>query len=64
MKDPNKRLGNLGKEAKEVKAHPWFKNVLWSLLLVKKLKPPMQIKLNSKDDTTYISNVISLKRNF
>ncbi|KAF7723403.1 hypothetical protein EC973_002047 [Apophysomyces ossiformis] len=38
QRDPNERLGKHG--AKEIKAHPWFKDVQWSLVAEKRTRAP------------------------
>ena len=39
-KDPNKRLGGSIKDAKEIKEHPYFKDVNWDDVYNKKIPPP------------------------
>lgn len=39
-KDPNKRLGGGPKDAKEIKEHPYFKDVDWDKVYNKKIPPP------------------------
>ena len=40
QKDPVKRIGTGPDDAKEIKAHPWFKNVNWEAFLKKEVKAP------------------------
>ena len=39
-KNPNKRLGGCGRDADEIKQHPYFKDVDWNKVYEKKNKPP------------------------
>jgi hypothetical protein len=40
-RDPQKRLGSV-EDAKEIKAHPFFKEIDWAQLFQKKLEPPFK----------------------
>jgi len=46
MKDPKKRLGASKADAKEVKSHPYFKNVDWQAMLEKRVPVPYVGKSN------------------
>ena len=39
-RNPNKRLGGCGRDAEEIKEHPYFKDVDWKKVYEKKIKPP------------------------
>ena len=39
-RNPNKRLGGCGRDAEEIKEHPYFKDVDWNKVFEKKIKPP------------------------
>jgi serine/threonine protein kinase len=52
--DIEDRLGSKGPE--EIKAHPFFKDVNWDLLIEKKIKPPFVPVLKNKADTKYIDS--------
>ena len=39
-RNPNKRLGGGGRDAEEIKEHPYFKDVDWKKVYDKKIKPP------------------------
>ena len=42
-KDPNKRIGF--KNKKEIKTHPWFKNINWDNILIKTSNPSINFSL-------------------
>jgi len=44
QKNPIKRLGSGKKDAEEIKAHPFFKNIDWKLAEKRKLTPPIYDK--------------------
>ena len=46
-KDPNIRIGI--KNKKEIKTHPWFKNINWDDLLIKNVHPPLNFSLIEKE---------------
>ena len=46
-KDPNKRIGI--KSKKEIKNHPWFKNINWDNLLIKSSNPSINFSLIKKE---------------
>lgn len=48
---PAKRLGNLPGRAKDVKSHPWFKDIDWDKLYRRELEPPIKPHLSSSTDT-------------
>ena len=39
-RNPNKRLGGCGRDAEEIKEHPYFKDVDWKKVYEKKIKVP------------------------
>ena len=39
-RNPNKRLGGMGRDALEIKEHPYFKDVDWKKMYEKKIKAP------------------------
>jgi serine/threonine protein kinase len=51
-KDPQKRLGALVHGAADVKAHPWFREVNWELLVTGQLRPPYRPKAAADGDTS------------
>lgn len=52
-KDPATRLGCAQFEAdNEIKSHPFFRDVDWSAMEAKKIKPPFQPQINSTCDVT------------
>jgi len=52
-KNPEKRLGGGQGGAEEVKSHPWFKNLDWSLIYNKRIIPPFTPNLDSDEDYKY-----------
>jgi serine/threonine protein kinase len=42
-KDPNERIGL--KNKKEIKKHPWLKNIDWDKLLIKEIDSPINLLL-------------------
>ena len=46
-KDPNIRIGI--KNKKEIKTHPWFKNINWDDLLIKNVHPTLNFSLIEKE---------------
>ncbi len=51
-KDPQKRLGALANGAADVRAHPWFREVNWDLLVAGQLRPPFKPKIADEGDTS------------
>jgi serine/threonine protein kinase len=49
-KDPNQRLGTVGTD--EIKSHPFFASIDWTLLDQKKLIPPFKPNVASDEDTS------------
>ena len=39
-RNPNKRLGACGRDAEEIKEHPYFKDIDWNKVYKKKIEPP------------------------
>ena len=54
VKDPDQRLGSGVNGLSELKNHIFFKDIDWTLLINKKIKPPFIPRLNSVDDTRYV----------
>ena len=50
-------MGSSADDAKEIKNHPFFKNIDWDMLLKKKLEPPYKPVLNGKKDLSHFSKV-------
>lgn len=44
IKDPEKRLGSGGRDAEEIKEHPWFAKIDWDALMKKQVKVPVRPK--------------------
>ncbi|ORX52988.1 hypothetical protein BCR36DRAFT_582390 [Piromyces finnis] len=53
MKDPRKRLGASQADAKEIKSHPYFKNVDWQAMLEKRVPVPYVPKFKGKLDVSH-----------
>ena len=53
-KNPNQRIGI--KSKKEIKAHPWFKNINWDNLLIKYIKPPINFSLIKEEIDKSLNN--------
>lgn len=51
--DPAYRLGNMKAGAEEIKAHPYFSNLNWELLLAKRIPAPYVPAVSHKLDTTH-----------
>ena len=51
------RLGSSGEDAKEIKTHPFFKNIDWEELIKKKVEPPYKPVLSGKKDLSHFSKV-------
>lgn len=52
--DPDQRLGTGPSGLDDIKNHSFFKDIDWSLLLCKKIKPPFIPRISSNEDTKYI----------
>lgn len=52
LNDPRKRLGANG--ANEIMKHPFFDDIDFNNLMLKKIKPPFMPRLKSNTDTKYI----------
>lgn len=50
-RNPKHRLGAVG-DARELRAHPFFNDVDWDLLLSKKIPPPFKPQVTSETDTS------------
>ena len=59
MADPTKRLGGGPEGAEELKKHPWFKGIDWSMVLAKKIKSPFKPRLQSEEDVRYIDDTFT-----
>jgi len=57
MKDDRKRLGSGIGGMKEVKAHPWFKDMDWTALIKKQLKVPFHPVVKSPEDTSNFEDI-------
>jgi len=51
------RLGSSLEDAKEIKSHPFFKNIEWEQLKKKKNQPPFKPILKGKRDLSNFSKV-------
>jgi protein-serine/threonine kinase len=60
LKKSDVRLGSSGDDAKEIKNHPFFKNIEWEILMKKSLEPPYKPILNGKKDLSHFSKVFSI----
>ena len=54
--DPDKRLGSGPDGIKNIKTHPFFKNIDWEAIFNKKIKPPFIPRISSDSDTKYIDS--------
>lgn len=50
--DLTKRYGNLKGGARDIKAHPWFNDVNWDAVALKKSTPPIKPIVGAVDDTS------------
>jgi serine/threonine protein kinase SCH9 len=50
-RNPKHRLGSVG-DARELRAHPFFNDVEWDLLIAKKIPPPFKPQVSSETDTS------------
>ncbi|KAI1889370.1 hypothetical protein AGOR_G00178550 [Albula goreensis] len=55
-RNPERRLGAGERDAEEVKKHPFFRNVDWSGLLAKKVKPPFVPTIRGREDVSNFDN--------
>ena len=51
--NPEERLGNGPRDADDIKAHPYFKDVDWDKYYKKEVKPPFIPKLKNDEDLRY-----------
>ncbi|XP_036409833.1 serine/threonine-protein kinase N2-like isoform X2 [Megalops cyprinoides] len=51
-RNPERRLGAGERDAEEVKKHPFFRNVDWTALLAKKVKPPFVPTVQGREDVS------------
>ncbi|KAL4608328.1 serine/threonine-protein kinase N2 isoform X1 [Arapaima gigas] len=51
-RNPERRLGAGERDAEEVKKHPFFRNVDWSGLLAKKVRPPFVPIIQGREDVS------------
>jgi len=58
IKDPEKRLGSLGRDAEEIKEHPWFNVINWTALFNKEIKAPKKPVISSPGDVKNFDPVI------
>uniref|UniRef100_A0A8C5QNB9 Uncharacterized protein n=1 Tax=Leptobrachium leishanense TaxID=445787 RepID=A0A8C5QNB9_9ANUR len=59
IKDPTQRLGSSEEGAKDVMAHPFFKDIDWSKLLQKELRPPFLPPLSGPEDVSNFDQVFT-----
>ena len=52
-RNPSKRLGGGGRDAQEIKEHPYFKDVDWNNIYQKKIKPPTFVNYMDKSIKKY-----------
>mmetsp|Transcript_5867 Transcript_5867/g.11184 ORF Transcript_5867/g.11184 Transcript_5867/m.11184 type:complete len:1060 (+) Transcript_5867:347-3526(+) len=52
--NPARRLGNLKRGARDVKAHPWFNGFSWTALQNMEMKAPFQPELKSEKDLKFV----------
>ncbi|XP_046663921.1 RAC serine/threonine-protein kinase [Homalodisca vitripennis] len=53
VKDPSKRLGGGPEDAKDIKAHNFFRSINWTELNQKNITPPFKPQVKSDTDTRY-----------
>lgn len=52
-RDPARRLGSGPKDAEEIKAHPFFRDVNWDDMFNKRVPPPFCPTLKNPSDTSW-----------
>ena len=52
-----KRLGSFGRDAEEIKEHPWFAEINWISILNKEIKAPKKPKIVNPEDVKYFDPV-------
>ena len=57
--DPKQRIGNGSNDAKEIKAHPYFKDIDWDKYYRKEVKPPFIPKLKNDTDLRYFDKAFT-----
>ena len=57
--NPSSRLGNGIKDAEEIKAHPFFKDVDWDKYMKKEIKPPFIPELEDETDLKYFDKTFT-----
>ena len=57
--DPQQRLGSGADGSENIKNHPFFKGIDWSLAKAKKTKPPFIPKLKNDTDLRYFDNIFT-----
>jgi len=55
-KNPEKRLGSLN-DFEDIKNHPWFKSIDWTMMINKKCEPPTIPYVKSELDTRNFDKV-------
>ena len=53
VKEPLRRLGGGPGDYRDIQAHPFFTNVSWEDLLLKKYNPPFKPQVENETDTRY-----------
>ncbi|OQV11393.1 RAC serine/threonine-protein kinase [Hypsibius exemplaris] len=59
VKDPSKRLGGGVGDYRDIQAHPFFANVNWDELVLKKYNPPFKPQVTDETDTRYFDEVFT-----
>ncbi|CAO1626780.1 unnamed protein product [Sympodiomycopsis kandeliae] len=52
-RDPAKRLGSGDRDAEEIKAHPFFRDINWDDMFHKRVPPPFKPTLKNASDTSW-----------
>uniref|UniRef100_A0A8C1JML1 protein kinase C n=1 Tax=Cyprinus carpio TaxID=7962 RepID=A0A8C1JML1_CYPCA len=55
-RNPERRLGAGERDAEEVKRHPFFRNMDWTALLAKKIRPPFLPTIKGREDVSNFDN--------